>query len=189
VVTVLWMWTRWMAAALAVLLSSAGAWGGDLPPSSLYEDPVARGVGDVVIVHLDPVRLGSSVTGQSSTTTNSSLVSLFTQQGLTSSQASTTSWQQALSGDLAATVVGVTPEGLFRVRGARSVVVDGSTQTVEIEGLLRPQDLGADDTVAGSRLANVSVTVRGHLTTQQRLGLWDWLALIFGAGVLLKVLP
>jgi hypothetical protein len=43
--------------------------------------------------------------------------------------------------------------------------------------------------VAGSRLANVSVTVRGHLTTQQRLGLWDWLALIFGAGVLLKVLP
>lgn len=179
----------WIIPPLLAALAAAPAQAGDLPRGTLYEDPVARGAGDIVIVRLDAARLGATISGQSSTTMNSSLISLLSQQGLTTSQGSTTAWQHALSGDLAMTVVDVTPEGLFHVRGTRRVQADGSWQTITIDGLLRPRDLAADDTVPGSRLANVVATVDGRLSTRQRFTLWDALALIFGAGVLLKVIP
>jgi flagellar basal body L-ring protein FlgH len=181
--------TKWLAPALAAVLAALPAGAGDVPQGTLYEDPVAHRVGDIVIVHLDVAKLGATISGQSSTTMNSSLISLLSQQGLTTSRGSTTAWQHALSGDLAMTVVEVTPVGLFHVRGARRVQVDGSWQTITIDGLLRPQDLASDDPAPGARLADVVATVNGHLTTSQRFSLWDALALIFGAGVLLKLIP
>lgn len=182
-----------VAAGLAVLLAGTcrPAAAADLyqPQPSLYADPVASRVGDIVIVHLDSASLRASAGGQSSTTTNSSLISLITSQGLQTASNSTTTWQHALSGDLAARVVAVTPEGLLHVRGTRHIEVDGTLQTITIDGVIRPQDLDASDTVSGARMADVVATVHGRLNTTQRFGLLDALALIFGAGILLKVIP
>jgi flagellar basal body L-ring protein FlgH len=182
-----------IAAALVLILGGtcwpAGAVELYQPQASLYADPVASKVGDIVIVHLDTSSLQVSAGGQSSTTTNSSLISLITSQGLQTTNNSTTTWQHALTGDMAMRVVAITPEGLFHVQGTRHIEVDGTMQAVTIEGVIRPQDLDATDTVSGSHMADVVATVHGHLNTTQRFGLLDALALIFGAGILLKLLP
>jgi len=180
-----------IAWGVLIALAVTPAWGGpDAPPTgSLFSDPVATGVGDLVLVHLSTTSLQATVGGQSTTTMNSPIVSLISQQGLQSSQNSATTWQHALTGDLAMRVTGVTPAGLMQLQGSRQIKVDETWQTLTITGLVRPQDLAADDSVSGSRLADVVATMTGRLNTTQRLGLWDVLALIFGVGILLKLLP
>jgi len=182
----------WIALGLAVVLAGTPAWGAnpDAPPAgSLFADPIASAVGDIVIVHLNSTSLQATAGGQSTTTSNSSFISLISQQGLTTSAASTTTWQHALSGDLAMRVVGMTPTGLMQLRGSRQFKLDGTMQTLTITGVVRPQDLGADDSVQGSRMADVVATMTGKLNTTQRFTLWDALALIFGVGIILKLVP
>jgi len=182
----------WIALGLMVVLVGTPAWGAnpDAPPAgSLFEDPIASHVGDIVIVHLNTIAASATIGGQSTTTTNSSIVSVFVQQGLQTTESSTTTWQHALSGDLAMRVTGMTPTGMMQLQGSRHFVLDGSAQTLTITGVIRPQDLGADDSVPGARMADVVATTTGKLNTVQRFGLWDALALLFGVGVLLKLLP
>lgn len=159
------------------------------PRRSLWEDPVASRLGDVVIVHLDATKYASTVSGGSTTTRNSTLISLVSQQGLQSSMQSQTTWQTSLSGDMGARIVSVTPEGLYRVRGAVTVAVAGNLQAVTITGLLRPQDIASDDTVPASRLADVEATTTGRLTTVQQFSLLEFLGAVFAGLVLLHVLP
>jgi flagellar basal body L-ring protein FlgH len=156
---------------------------------SIYGDPIAQGKGDIVIVHLDSTTLNATVGGTSTTTGNSSVISLISQQGLQSSVQSTTNWTHALAGDLATKVVDVTPEGLMHLRGTRRIQVAKTWQTLTIDGYIRPQDLAMDDTVQGSHLSDVTATVSGHLSTQQQFTLADALAILFGVGTLLKILP
>ncbi|MHB8731696.1 MAG: flagellar basal body L-ring protein FlgH [bacterium] len=187
---------RLTAVALAAVLAGSGVPWSAAPAAadelyrpgqgSLYADPVADRKGDIVIVHLDSTTLQASAGGTSATTSNSPLVSLISSQGQQSTVQSSTVWQHALAGDLAGKVVDVTPEGLLHVRGVRRVQVDGTWQTITIDGFVRQRDLAADDSVQGSHLADVTVTVQGHLSTQQRFGLLDALTLIFGAASLFK---
>jgi len=182
----------WIALGLIAVLPHTPAWGAnpDVPPAgSLYADPIATGVGDIVLVHLNSTALQSTVGGTSTTTQNSPIVSLIVSQGLQTSLGSTTTWQQALTGDLAMRVVSMTPTGLMEVVGSRHFVLDGSVQTLTITGVMRPQDLALDDSIQASRLADVVATMTGKLNTQERFTVWDTLALLFGAGVLLKLIP
>ncbi len=182
----------WIALVLCVLLGGAPAWGAnpDAPPAgSLFVDPIASAVGDIVLVHLTSSSVQATVNGTSTTTTNSPLVSIFVSQGLQTTQGSATTWQNALTGDFAMRVTGIAPGGLMTVQGSRQFRLDGNLQTITITGVLRAQDLGSDDSVQGSRLADVVATMTGHLTTVQRFTIWDALAIAFGVGIILKLIP
>lgn len=181
-----------IALVLCVVLGGVPAWGANPdapPPGSLFADPVASTVGDIVLVHLTSTALQSTVAGTSTTTQNSPLLSLFESQGLQSSLGSTTTWNQGLTGDLAMRVISITPGGVMTVQGTRVFKLDGNAQALTITGLLRARDLASDNSVQGSRLADVVATMTGKLTTNERLTLWDALAIAFGVGIILKIIP
>ena len=68
-------------------------------------------------------------------------------------------------GDLRATisvrVVSIEPTGIVRFKGQKTVSVDGRNQVIELEGVARPEDLGPDNTVNSSRIAEAVITYKG----------------------------
>jgi flagellar L-ring protein precursor FlgH len=68
-------------------------------------------------------------------------------------------------GDLVAVlsvrVVGLDEAGNAKIEGAKSVTVDGRAQEVKLSGLIRPDDVGSDNTVTSSRVADAVISYKG----------------------------
>lgn len=62
---------------------------------------------------------------------------------------------------LAATVVGVLPNNYLVVQAMRTVEVDNQEQQVILRGIARPSDIGPDNSIASTSLADLSVQVTG----------------------------
>ena len=58
-------------------------------------------------------------------------------------------------------VVSIEPTGVARLKGQKTVSVDGRNQVIELEGLVRPEDVSADNTVASSRIAESIISYKG----------------------------
>lgn len=75
-------------------------------------------------------------------------------------------------------------DGNLRVKGQQEIVVNGDKQKLVVEGRVRQQDIGSDNTVLSSRLsdARISYTGSGVLNEKQRPGLFtrllDWLRIL-----------
>ena len=67
----------------------------------------------------------------------------------------------------------VDADGNLRVKGQQDIVVNGDKQKLLVEGRVRHQDVGADNTVLSSRLseAKISYTGDGVLSEKQRQGI------------------
>ncbi len=69
------------------------------------------------------------------------------------------------TGDLTAvltvTVLSVEPGGALRIKGARSVTVDGRPQTISLEGLVRAEDVDGSNRVLSSRIADAVIAYKG----------------------------
>jgi flagellar L-ring protein FlgH len=74
---------------------------------------------------------------------------------------------------LTVVVQSVDPGGNLHVKGEQNIVVNGDKQKLIVEGRVRQQDVGADNTVLSSRLseARISYTGDGVLSEKQRQGL------------------
>jgi flagellar L-ring protein precursor FlgH len=68
-------------------------------------------------------------------------------------------------GDLTATisvrVVSIEPSGIAHLKGEKTVGVDGRNQVITVEGVIRPEDLSAQNTVPSSRIAESVITYKG----------------------------
>jgi flagellar L-ring protein FlgH len=69
------------------------------------------------------------------------------------------------------TVVAVMPNGNLVIDGMRVRVVSGETRTLHVNGVVRPDDIGANNTVGSQYIANFRVTYAGkgqesHFTSQ-----------------------
>jgi flagellar L-ring protein precursor FlgH len=69
------------------------------------------------------------------------------------------------------TVIGVMPNGNLVIEGMRIRVVSGETRTLRVSGVVRPDDVGANNTVGSQYIANFRVTYEGkgqesHFTSQ-----------------------
>ncbi|MBK8802120.1 MAG: flagellar basal body L-ring protein FlgH [Fibrobacteres bacterium] len=98
----------------------------------------------------------------------------FTGQGNTSRQGS----MQAV---VSARVVEVLPNGTLRIEGLKQVVINDETEVLSVAGLLRPEDISADNSVSSGRLADARISYSGRGTTAnaQQPGpvarFFDWL--------------
>lgn len=72
-----------------------------------------------------------------------------------------TSRQGSLKARMSATVVEKLPNGVLRVSGTREVVVNQEKQHLTLTGLVRPEDVRADNTVYSSLLAEARITFDG----------------------------
>ena len=58
-------------------------------------------------------------------------------------------------------VTGLDATGNAKIEGNKKVIVDGRPQEVTIQGLIRPDDVGSDNTVSSSRVADAVITYKG----------------------------
>jgi flagellar L-ring protein FlgH len=148
------------------------------PLASVSADYKARRLGDLVIVRLvDKFTADTSgenknsrdFAGQSGVTglvgqigTQNRLQNLFggsSSNSLDDKGASTMSSDLQLS--LAGQVVQVLPNGVLVVEAARDFTVGNDRQTVVLRGLVRPGDLGPDNSVLSSEITNLELEIRG----------------------------
>lgn len=95
-----------------------------------------------------------------------------------------TSRQGSLTAELTVRVTAVEPNGLLRVKGAQNILINGEKQTIEVEGLVREQDISSANTVLSTRLSGATIhfTGDGVVTESQRHGIiyrfLNWLGLM-----------
>jgi flagellar L-ring protein precursor FlgH len=102
------------------------------------------GGGGSGIFNLPLVRLNTSVSGTSTTST-----------------AQTATGSDSFTATMMATVTGVLPSGTLQISGDQGLTVNGRPQTLHITGSVRPEDIDNTDTVLASRVANVQATFKG----------------------------
>jgi flagellar L-ring protein FlgH len=89
-----------------------------------------------------------------------------------------------LVAQLTVMVDSIEPNGDLRVKGRQDISVNGEIQTLAIEGRVRPQDVGANNTVPSTRLseAKISYVGDGLLAEKQSPGILtrflDWLGIL-----------
>jgi flagellar L-ring protein precursor FlgH len=66
-----------------------------------------------------------------------------------------------LTATISVRVVSIEPTGVARIKGQKTVGVDGRNQVIQLEGVVRPEDLGADNTVLSSRIAESVISYKG----------------------------
>lgn len=88
-----------------------------------------------------------------------------------------TSRQSNISATVAARVVNVLPGGLLQVEGAREIRVNNETQIVVVRGLVRPRDIGSDNSIYSTHMADARIEYYGEgiLADKQKPG---WLVRI-----------
>ncbi len=85
-----------------------------------------------------------------------------------------------LSGNIAVRVARAMPNGDLFVEGTKTVLINNEEYHLYVSGVLRPNDIGQDNTIASSRIADAQIefTGRGDVTDQQRKG---WLLRLLDA--------
>jgi flagellar L-ring protein FlgH len=87
----------------------------------------------------------------------------------------TTARKGQLSGDIAVRVVKEMPNGDLFIEGTKVVLINNEEYHLYLSGLVRPTDIGQDNSIASTRIADAQIefTGRGDLADQQRKG---WLS-------------
>jgi flagellar L-ring protein precursor FlgH len=66
---------------------------------------------------------------------------------------------------VSARIIEVLANGTLRIEGSKQVVINDETEVLTVSGLLRPEDIAADNTVRSGRLAEAKVTYSGRGAT------------------------
>jgi flagellar L-ring protein FlgH len=85
---------------------------------------------------------------------------------------------QSLTATAAVVVTDVLPNGNLVIEGRRIVTFSGETQYVALHGLVRPYDIGSDNTIASANIANARLefSSSGQLTDAEKRG---WFAKLY----------
>lgn len=152
---------------------------------SMYADRKAVKEGDILTVLIYESTTASS---RADTKTNKSdsastkpgvgpLLSMLPEwslSGKTSSQASgATTRSGSLVGKISVVVKEVLPNGSLRVEGSRIVGVNGEKEKITLTGIVRPEDISADNTLPSTAVAQAEIHYegKGPVGSKQREGL------------------
>jgi flagellar L-ring protein precursor FlgH len=86
-----------------------------------------------------------------------------------------------VTAQIPARVIKVLDGGLLLVEGRRAIVVNDETQILAFSGIIRPDDIGPDNTVRSTQVADAEITMEGKgvLAEKQRPGILQRLFDIF----------
>ena len=93
----------------------------------------------------------------------------------------TTTRGGSLQAKMTTRVVEVLPNGVLRIEGRQTIVLNGEEQEIVVSGLVRTRDIGPDNTVLSTYVADAHITFKGTgiLGDNQKQGiltrLFDWL--------------
>ncbi len=161
----------------------------------LFGDQRARNVGDVLTVVLQE-RTSATKSASTSTTKNQSIgidvpnffgqvpvpenfsAEVGSDRGFEGS--GNTSQSNQLSGQLTVQVVERLNGGILRIAGKKRLRLNQGVETLQLTGLVRPEDISPDNTVPSHRIANadISYSGRGAVADSNAQG---WLARFFSS--------
>jgi len=154
----------------------------------------ASAVGDVLTIALVERTQASKATSQTTgrdgsiglTPPTTGLFSLFSPSDIAVSGTNAFKGQgqaaqsNALSGELSVTIAAVYPNGTMLVRGEKLLTLNRGDERIQLSGLVRAADIGPDNRVASTRVADarIAYTGKGEMARASRQG---WLQRFFSA--------
>ena len=161
-------------------------------PRSLFADRRARAPGDVLTVI---VTEAASVTSNAQTRVNkseSASANLLQRDG--EIQLADAGFDSKFAGGgriersgtllarLSVQIDSIDQNGNFLVSGEQLIVMNNEKQKIRVSGIVRPDDIAADNTVPSWRVASTSIQVlgKGILTRKASPGILTWLLSLFG---------
>jgi len=160
--------------------------------AGLASDRRARRVGDLLTIHLvERTQARKSATADSSRDGKTALTLpavppfSYVPAGLTSGGSTqsfkgsgTAAQDNQLSGDITVTVARVLPGGILAIAGEKRLTLNRGEEQVQLTGLVRSDDLGPDNSVPSTRVADARIRYSGsgQVADQSREG---WLARFF----------
>lgn len=155
----------------------------------LFSDPRARKVGDVITVKIveSAEALKSASTKTSRDSSLSASVTSFFGAPISASPlkpeasgslrndfegSGTTQRKDTLVATLTAKVVDVLPHGLLRIEGYREVIINHERQYLLLRGVVRPEDVGPDNSILSTAIADAQIAYSGAgvVSDKQRPG-------------------
>ena len=147
----------------------------------LFSDPRAHRIGDILTIELVENTQASKKASTKTSKTNKDDIAtptLFGKPttiagnplsfGLSSDHAfngdGESSQSNQLSGQITVTVAERIPNGNLVVRGEKWLTINQGQELVRIAGIVRPQDIGQDNTVPSTRVADAKITYAGRGT-------------------------
>lgn len=145
---------------------------------ALYETPRAQHIGDVLTIVLS-----ETYTGNSSATTTASRTSDITATAADQSTGAaarlarlfnigsaatdfkgqgTMTDANGMNGTLAVTVIATTPTGNLLVSGEKVIAMNGNHDRLRLSGIVNPKDIGLDNYVSSSKVANARIEQAGR---------------------------
>jgi flagellar L-ring protein precursor FlgH len=179
-------------ALTCVALAPANAEDAVQAPRSLFADRRAQMPGDVLTVLVSEAasitsnaqtRLGKSESANANLLQRDGEIQL-AQAGFDSKFAG--GGQIERSGTLLARLTvridSIDANGNFLVSGEQHIVMNNEKQRILVSGIVRPDDISADNTVPSWRVAgaNIQLLGKGILTRKARPGILTWLLSLFG---------
>ncbi|HEX5323485.1 MAG TPA: flagellar basal body L-ring protein FlgH [Capsulimonadaceae bacterium] len=158
-----------MADSLYPISSGQGA--GTL--NSLFADTKAHNVGDILTIVVTETATGSSAANTKIAKSDNGsfgagvgpLLEWIKLNSLTgsinSSTGNSTDRTDSLSATIAVMVKEVLPNGNLMVEGDRSVGINAETQHITLTGIVRPQDIGANNQVSSQLVSNAQIHFAG----------------------------
>ncbi len=141
---------------------------------ALFEDIKAKRIGDILTV-----LLVEQTSGQNSSDTNMSKatgmgistptfggsqrpnMAVDLNSGHTFTGESGTSQSNRLSGSVTVTIRGVLPGGNLLVEGEKWIQINKGTEYISLSGIVRPRDVGPDNTVYSTQVADARISYSG----------------------------
>lgn len=145
---------------------------------SFYDDQVALKVGDILTVQLEENTTSSksadtSYTKDDEVTINEATVlgsnvsfknlSLLSDPSFEREFDGSASSDQSnsLRGNISVTVSHVLPNGVLRIQGEKWLKLNQGDEYIRLTGLVRPQDIGTDNTIPSSKIADARIAYGG----------------------------
>jgi flagellar L-ring protein precursor FlgH len=145
---------------------------------ALFENPVARHVGDIVTIVLNEqtdAQKSATTTTQKTTAANTSMTLLGKTPTINGVPILNNSINDAskfdgegaskqsnsLTGYVTVTVARVLPNGNLFVKGEKWIGINQGREYVRLSGVIRPIDLAADNSISSHKVANVNVSYGG----------------------------
>ena len=156
-------------------------------PAFLFSDTRAHSVGDPLLVTVSENTSASS-SANTKTSQNDSVdvfggaglfsrvfkqLALSAQNSRNGTGAGTTTRSGSLVTTLSVLVKEVLPNGTLRIEGSRFVTINRETQRVVFSGIVRPEDVGPDNTIPSNLVAAADVRYEGKgvVSEHQRQGI------------------
>jgi flagellar L-ring protein precursor FlgH len=133
---------------------------GDVVTLIVFENTNAKSTGDVNTQR--SYQTNSAITGLPGGTSTSLVNPLFAANSATTlkGQGETSSGSNVTT-TLTARVIGVLPSGSLIVEAERRVLINSQHETVVVRGVLRPGDIGPNNTATSTALADLEIELKG----------------------------